>query len=110
MTPAKRCAPTIAVLYLATLKGQGKEADFTERKTFLRSFIKRIEVNKKQAIVHYNLPIPQSMPSREQVGVLPIETLGGPWGTVPELLFEKKELIPRLQQLLISCSRAATQC
>ena len=26
---------------------------------------------------------------------------GGPWGTVPELLFEKKGLIPELQQLLI---------
>jgi len=27
---------------------------------------------------------------------------GGPWGTVPELLFEKKQLISPLQQLLIS--------
>jgi len=27
---------------------------------------------------------------------------GGPWLTVPELLFEKKQLIPTLQQLLIS--------
>jgi hypothetical protein len=29
-------------------------------------------------------------------------TLGGPFGTVPELLFEKKGLIPALQQMLIS--------
>jgi hypothetical protein len=29
-------------------------------------------------------------------------TCGGPWGTVPELLFEKKQLIPVLQQLLAS--------
>ncbi len=28
-----------------------------------------------------------------------------PWGTVPELLFEKKQLIPALQQLLVSYSR-----
>ena len=28
--------------------------------------------------------------------------LGEPLGTVPELLFEKKQLIPPLQQLLIS--------
>jgi hypothetical protein len=27
---------------------------------------------------------------------------GGPWGTVYELLFEKKALIPALQQLLIT--------
>ena len=31
---------------------------------------------------------------------------GGPYLTVPEFLFEKKELIPALQQLLISYSRA----
>jgi hypothetical protein len=28
------------------------------------------------------------------------ESFGGPFGTVPELLFEKKHLIPALQQLL----------
>ena len=33
---------------------------------------------------------------------MPIDTLGGPFGTVPELLFEKKPLIPALQQLLIA--------
>jgi len=27
---------------------------------------------------------------------------GGPWGTVPELLFEKKDHIPALQQILVS--------
>jgi hypothetical protein len=26
---------------------------------------------------------------------------GGPWATVPELLFEKKELIPNIQQMFI---------
>ena len=61
----------------------------------------QIEVNKKQVTVHYNLPMPQDV-SREQVGVLPIETLGGPLWTVPELFFEKKQLIPALQRLLIS--------
>jgi hypothetical protein len=34
--------------------------------------------------------------------VLPIGRNGGPLGTVPELLFEKKGLIPDLQQLLAS--------
>ena len=32
-------------------------------------------------------------------GIVPVR---GPWGTVPELLFEKKQLIPALQQLLTS--------
>jgi hypothetical protein len=29
---------------------------------------------------------------------------GGPFGTVPELLFEKKGLIPALQQMLVAGS------
>ena len=34
-------------------------------------------------------------------GVLGIVPLSGLYGTVPELLFEKKQLIPALQQLLL---------
>jgi len=59
-----------------------EEADITKRKAFLRSFIKRIKVNKRQAAAYYNLPIPQGMPSREQVEVLPIETSGGAGVTI----------------------------
>ena len=35
--------------------------------------------------------------------VLGIVPLSGPFGTVPELLFEKKQFIPALQILLLSC-------
>ena len=31
---------------------------------------------------------------------------GGPFGTVPELLFEEKRLIPAIQQLLVSESNS----
>jgi len=31
---------------------------------------------------------------------------GGPFGTVPELLFEKKELLSVLQQMLIAATQA----
>jgi len=34
-----------------------------------------------------------------------IITYGGPWWTVPELMFEKKQLIPSIQQLLVCHSR-----
>ncbi len=47
---------------------------------FLRSFIKRIEMNTKQVTVYYNLPVPQDGKSKEQIGVLPIDTLGGEGG------------------------------
>jgi len=33
---------------------------------------------------------------------------GGPFGTVPELFFEKKQLIPALRQLLVSHSKPAS--
>jgi hypothetical protein len=38
----------------------------------------------------------------EERGVLGIVPIGGPFGTVPELLFEKKGLIPAIQQLIVS--------
>jgi len=88
--------------YAQDLQSLLEEADFTERKTCLRSFIKRIVVNKKQATIYYNLPIPPEEKKKQSVGVPPIVTLSGLWGTVPELQFEKKGLIPALQQLLTS--------
>jgi len=47
-------------------------------------------INKKQVTIHYNLPIPPDTKKKQSVGVLPIITPGGPYGTVPELFFEKK--------------------
>ena len=36
------------------------------------------------------------------MAVLPIDTFGGPQGTVTELLFEIKDLVQQILQLLIS--------
>jgi site-specific DNA recombinase len=69
----KTCAQDLKVLL--------QEADFTERKSFLRSFIKRIEVNEKQVVVHYKLPIPQSKKMKGEVEVLPFDTPGGAGAT-----------------------------
>jgi hypothetical protein len=41
----------------------------------------------------------QSCLFRAVLGIVPF---GGPFGTVPELLFEKKGLIPDLQRLIVS--------
>ncbi len=81
---------------------QLEESDITERKAFLRSLIKRIEIDKDKATVHYHLPLPNNENRKVAAEVLPINTPGGPFGTVPELLFEREELIPTLQQLLVS--------
>jgi site-specific DNA recombinase len=67
--------------YARDLKSLLEEADIAESKAFLRSFIKRIEIDKSQAVVHYNLPMPPDGKRRESLGVLPIDTLGGEGGT-----------------------------
>jgi len=61
--------------YAQDLRSLLEEADLTERKAFLRSFIKRIEVNKGQATVHYNLPLPPDEKIKQELEVLPTVTL-----------------------------------
>jgi site-specific DNA recombinase len=63
--------------YAEDLQALLEEADLTERKAFLRSFVKRIEIDKGQVIVNYTLPLPPDGRVTESVGVLPIVTFGG---------------------------------
>ena len=79
--------------YAIDLKSLLEEADIAESKAFLRSFIKRIEIDKSQAVVYYNLPMPPDGKRRESLGVLPIDTPGGAEGTrTPDLLRAKEAL------------------
>ena len=66
--------------YAQDLRQLLKEADLIERKSFLRSFIRRIEVDKGQVSIYYILPLPPDEKDREQMGVLPIVTSGGDRG------------------------------
>ena len=66
--------------YAEDLRAVLEEADITERKVFLRSFVRRVEIDKDQVTVHYTLPMPPDGISSEQAGVLPIGTLGGDRG------------------------------
>ena len=63
--------------YADDLQALLEEAELTERKAFLRSFIKRIEIDKGQVTVNYTLPLPPDGRITESVGVLPIVTFGG---------------------------------
>ena len=58
-----------------------EEANVVESKAFLRSFIKRIEIDGQNARVHYILPMPPDGSVRDSVGVLPIVSSGGEGGT-----------------------------
>ena len=64
--------------------------------------MKKIIINGDKAKIQYLLPMPPDGKKTQEVGVLPIEHVGGPFGTVPELLFEKKGLIPAIRQLFSS--------
>ena len=64
--------------YAQDLRSLLEETDFTKRKAFLRSFIKRIVVNEKQVTIYYNLSLPQKI--GRTVEVLPIDTPGGEGG------------------------------
>ena len=55
------------------------EADYTERKGFLRSFIKRIEVDSDKVTISYKLPLPRTSNTGTSE-VLPIEPFGGAGG------------------------------
>ena len=64
-----------------------------ESKAFLRSFIKRIEVNGNQVRIDYKPPSSARYSSREVTEVLPIVNPGGAEGTrTPDLLRAKEAL------------------
>jgi hypothetical protein len=55
-------------------------------------------------IIQHEKVIEKTIPGQPVLdlrGVLGIVPLGGPFGTVPELLFEKKRLIPEIQRMLV---------
>ena len=66
--------------YTRDLKSLLEESDIIERKAFLRSFIKRIEISSDKAVVYYHLPLPQDEKSKVTAEVLPIITPGGDRG------------------------------
>ncbi len=67
--------------YAQDLRALLEEADIVERKSFLRSFVRRIDVNQGHVIVHYTLPMPPDGNASNEVGVLSTVTPGGEGGT-----------------------------
>ena len=66
--------------YTRDLKALIEESDIAERKSFLRSFIKRIEINRNEVVVHYHLLLPQNEKGERVREVLPMVTPGGDRG------------------------------
>jgi len=64
--------------------------------------VKEVKVTGNEVVLNYTIPIMPDNLNMEKDGVLPTVRHGGPWATVPELLFEKRQLIPAIQQLLVT--------
>ena len=54
--------------------------DEAESKSFLRSFIRRVEINKDEGVIQYKLPVPPNWSDRQSLAVLPIDNYGGEGG------------------------------
>ena len=93
--------PKVVREYVEDLKQLLSESGVVEKKVFLKSFIERIGVGESEAKITYTIPMPPNKMATETVGVLPFIQDGSPHWKDTELLFEKKQLIPVLQQLLI---------
>jgi hypothetical protein len=68
--------------YAQDLRSLLEEADFTQSKTFLRSFVKKVIINGDKTKIQYRLPMPPDGRKTESLGVLPTDTPGGAEGTI----------------------------
>ena len=68
------------------LKSLLEEADRGMAKSFLRSFVKRIEIRENEAVIEYTLPIPSNGHRTDTLSVLPIVTPGGAEVTIGRTL------------------------
>ena len=63
--------PQVIRNYASDLRNLLAESCITEKRSFFKSFIERIEVDESQVKMYYNIPMPPHSVSEETVGVLP---------------------------------------
>ena len=64
--------------YVSSLKALLGSASFLEQKAFLRTFIKRVELNTPQIVIDYTVPLPLEGELTSTEEVLRIDTIGSP--------------------------------
>ena len=67
--------------YAGDLHSLLEESDFTVRKAFLQSFVRKIFVDREKVTVYYKLPLLSDGGLKEKISVLPIDAFGGPKGS-----------------------------
>jgi len=63
--------------YVLDLRSLLSRGSLTERKAFIKSFVREVEVTGKQVVLSYSIPVSQKGISREEVSVPPIVHNGG---------------------------------
>ncbi len=66
--------------YVKDLRSLLQEGTLAEKKSFIRSFVKKIEVAGNKLLLSYTMPLPQGGKSEERVGVLYSVHYGGDRG------------------------------
>ena len=82
--------------YVEDLRRVLDEGRVAESKAFLRSFIKRIEIDGAHARVDYDVPVPTDGEERDSVGVLPLVTRGGADGIRTHYLLTASQTLSQL--------------
>jgi site-specific DNA recombinase len=67
--------------YVEDLRNLLTDSKFSEKRAFIRSFIKEVNVQDKKATLTYTIPMPPKGITSEEVSVLPIVHYGGPLWT-----------------------------
>ncbi len=94
--------------YVTDLRKLLDESEFAQRKAFLRSFVKKIVVDKGIVKLYYNVPVPPEGKRMETVRVLPIEPSSGAEGIRTPYLFVANEAFsrvnygPRVDKIIIT--------
>jgi site-specific DNA recombinase len=63
--------PKVVRDYAIDLRNLMAQSSITEQRSFLKSFVERIEVDESEVKVYYTIPMPPYSVSEETVGVLP---------------------------------------
>ncbi len=85
--------------YVTDLRKLLDESEFAQRKAFLRSFVKKIVVDKGIVKLYYNVPVPPEGKRMETVRVLPIEPSSGDRGIRTPGLRDANAALSRLSYI-----------
>jgi hypothetical protein len=73
--------PQVVREYVDDLRGLLEKSSIIEQRSFLKSFVDRIEVCDLELNMYYTIPIPPSSLVHETIGVIPFAHHGWPRGT-----------------------------